>query len=191
MASGSPDFDALVQRVRELETHNQRLRALGIAIFTLFCGVILMGQSGSAPRVLEAQKFVLKDNDGNVRGWMGSVGKGSELVLGNVNSQPMIRLIVSTDAADLHFFGNRKNGMNLGLEDGNPDISMVGADGSGSVRIGVKDYGPSFALEDTNGSTAILGVTQPEQVATQPAQSRSAASLVLLNKEKKVIWRMP
>jgi len=191
MASDSTDLHAILQRIQRLEAQNRRLKASGIVVLTLFSAIILMGQAMPSARVVEAQKFVVKDSDGNVRGWMGSVGKGSELILGSINSQPMIRLIVSTDAGDLHFFGNRKSGMNLGLDEGIPDISMIGAEGSGSAKISFRNPGPSLTLEDKNGSSAVLGAIQPAQPSALQGQTRSAASVVLLNKEKKVIWQAP
>jgi len=129
------------------------------------------------PRVVEAQKFVLKDAEGNVRGWMGTIGKGSELILGNVNAQTMIRLIVSTDSSDLHLFGSRKSGMNLGPESATPDISMIGVDGNGGAKITFKEFGPSFALEDANGSSIIVGATQLEKSANRRTNLPSAASI--------------
>ena len=105
MRSDIPELHAILERVGKLEAQNRRLRWGNVAILALFSAAILMGQAAPSPRVVEAQRFILKDSDGNVRGWMGTIGKGSELILGNVNAQPMIRLIVSTDSSDLHFFG--------------------------------------------------------------------------------------
>ena len=174
-----------------LEVQNKRLRRWCIAILGIFSTVVLMGQAAPSPRVLEAQKFVLKDSDGNVRGWMGTIGKGSELTLGNVNAQPMIRLIVSTDSSDLHFFGSRKSGMNLGLDSGSPDISMIGAEGNGGAKITFKEFGPSLSLEDVNGSSTIIGAAQLEKSANRKANLTSAASIVLFDKDKNVIWQTP
>src|SRR5258707_1946051 len=106
MTSDIQELHAIRERIRKLEVQNQRLRRVLIAIMALVSFVILLGQAAPTPRVLEAQRFVLKDSEGNVRGWMGTIGKGSELTLGNVNAQPMIRLIVVTDSSDLHFLGS-------------------------------------------------------------------------------------
>ena len=141
--------------------------------------------------MLEAQRFVLKDNGWNVRGWMGTIGKGSELTPGDANAQPMIRLIVSTDSSDLHIFGSRKSGMNLGLDSGCPDISMIGADGNGGAKITFKEFGPSFHLDGANGSSTIIGAAQFEKSTNRKANLTSAASIVLLDKDKNVIWRTP
>ena len=150
-----------------------------------------MGQAAPSPRVVEAQRFILKDSDGNVRGWMGTIGKGSELSLGNVNAEPMMRLIVSTDASDLHFFGSRKSGMNLGLDSGSPDISMMGAEGNGRAGITFGKDGPALTLEDAKEFSTIVGATQLEKPANSGAYSASAASIVLLDKDKNVIWQTP
>jgi hypothetical protein len=191
MIPDTPDLHAVLDRISKLEAQNRRLKKGTIATLAILSAIILMGQVAPSPRVLEAQRFVLKDRDGNVRGWMGTIGKGSELTLGNVNAQPMIRLIVSTDSSDLHFFGSHKSGMNLGLDSGNPDISMIGAEGNGEVRITFKEPGPSLTLEDAKGSSTIVGATQLEKPATRKADPTSAASIILLDKDKKVIWQTP
>lgn len=191
MASDTPDLSIILERIRKLEAQNQRLKKLSTAILLLLSAVLLMGQAAPSPRVLEAQKFVLKDSDGKIRGWMGTIGNGSELTLGNANAQPMIRLIVSTDSSDLHFFGTRKSGMNLGLDSGNPDISMIGADGSGGARITFKEPGPSFTLEDAKGFSTIVGATHLEKPNNRKSDLNSAASIILLDKDKNVIWQTP
>jgi hypothetical protein len=191
MSSGTPDLYIILGRITKLEAQNQRLKKLSTAILVFLSAVLLMGQTTPSHRVLEAQRFVLKDSEGNVRGWMGTIGKGSELTLGNVNAQPMIRLIVSTDSSDLHFFGSRKSGINLGLDSGSPDISMIGAEGNGGARITFKEFGPSFALEDARGSSTVIGATQLEKSANRKANPSPAASIVLLDKDKNVIWQTP
>jgi hypothetical protein len=191
MRSDFSDLQVILERIGILEAQNRRLRRGSVAIFAFLSAVILMGQAAPSPRVVEAQRFILKDTDGNVRGWMGTIGKGSELSLGNVNAQPMMRLIVSTDASDLHFFGSRKSGMNLGLDSGNPDISMMGAGGNGGARITFGKDGPALTLEDAKGFSAIMGTAQLEKPANTGAHSASAASIILLDRDKKVIWQTP
>lgn len=191
MTSGAPDLHALLDRVNKLEEQNYRLKKWGTAIAVLLSAVFLAGQSAPSPRVLEAQRFVLKDSDGNVRGWIGTIGKGSELTLGNANAQPMIRLIVGPDSSDMHFFGARKSGMNLGLDSGSPDISMIAAEGNGGAKITFKEFGPSFILEDAKGSSTIIGATQLENSANRKVNLTSVASIVLLDKDKNVIWQTP
>ena len=191
MASDTPDLAIILERIRKLEAQNQRLKKLSTAILVLLSAVLLMGQTTPSHRVVEAQRFVLKDSEGNVRGWMGTIGKGSEITLGNVNAQPMIRLIVSTDSSDLHFYGIHQSGMNLGLDSGTPDISMIGAEGNGDAKITFNEPGPSFTLKDAKGSSTIIGATQLEKSANRKPDPISAASIVLLDNDKNVIWHTP
>jgi hypothetical protein len=111
------------------------------------------GQAAPTPRTVEAHKFVLKDPQGNVRGWTSTIGKGSELTMGNVKA-PMIRLVVSTDSSDLHLFGfgGPKNGLNLSMDSENPDTSMIAAQGNGEARIAFNEFGPSFTLQHAKDS---------------------------------------
>jgi hypothetical protein len=128
MTAETTDLRDLVERVAMLEKRNRRLERGLIAAFTALSAIVVMGQAAPSPRIVEAQQFVLKDANGNVRGWLGAIGKGSELTLGNENAQPMISLEVSTDSGDLHFYGNRRSAMNLGTNSGNPSISILDVD---------------------------------------------------------------
>jgi hypothetical protein len=110
--------------------------------------------------------------------------------LGNVNAQPMIRLVVSTDSSDMHLFGGPKSGLNLSMDSGNPDISMIAAEGNGEARIAFREYGPSFTLQDAKGFSTIVGAAPAEKTASHKP-GISGASIVLLDKEKKVIWQTP
>jgi hypothetical protein len=190
MTAEAPEVRDLVQRLDRLEKRNRRLNGGLIAALTAFSAIVLMGQASPSPRVVEAQKFVLKDADGNVRGWLAIIGKGSELTLGNANAQPMISLEVSTDSGDLHFYGSRRSGMNFGINSGNPSISILNADGQGGAGITFAKNGPSLKLQDGNGFSAVVGTSEIQNNDRQ-AKYTSAASVTLFDKNKNVIWRAP
>jgi hypothetical protein len=190
MNAETPELRDVVERLNKLEERHRRLQRGLIAALIAVSTVILMGQAAPSPGTVEAQKFVLKDASGKVRGWMGIIGNGSELALGNVNAQPMISLEVSTDSGDLHFYGSRRSGMNLGVNSGEPSISIVDSEGQGGAGITFGKNGPSLKLEDGNGFSTVVGTSQIED-PDRPAQQTSAASVVLFGKDKKVIWRAP
>jgi hypothetical protein len=191
MRSFAGDRAAFEERLSFLEEQNRRLKWGGIAVLIAFSAVLLMGQAKPTPRSVEAEKFVLKDANGNVRGWMGVIGEGSEIVLGNSNRQPMLTLEVSTDSDDLHFYGSRNSGMNLGLNSGDPSISLMGAEKSGAAGIIFRKNGPSLKLEDAKGYTALIGATESENAVNGQTKFTSAASVVLLDNHKKIIWKAP
>lgn len=192
MTSDPSDLHSLVERVVKLEQQNRRLKWGGVAVLAVFSAVVLMGQAAPPPRIVEAQKFVLKDADGKVRGWMGVMATGSELMLGNDNAQPMMRLLVSTDSSNLHFYGVRKGGMTLAVDSGDPSLSIVGADGSGGAGITFGEGGPGLTIEDGKGFSIVAGTAQLKAPAGgEGHQHTSAASVVLLDRNKKVLWRAP
>jgi len=191
MTVETPELRAIVERLGKLEKQNRRLQRGILAAFTAFSAVILMGQAAPSPRIVDARKFVLKDANGNVRGWMGIVGEGSELVLGNDSARPMITLKVSTDAGDLHFYGSRSSGMNLGVNSGSPSVSIQDADRQGSAGLTFGKNGPSLSLEDGNGFSTVVGTSQIENPSDSQARYTSAAAVVLFDTNKKVIWRAP
>ena len=187
----STDQTAIEERLSILEEQNRRLKKGGIIVLIALFSVILMGQAKPSPRSIEAEKFVLKDAHGNVRGWMGVIGEGAELVLGNSNRQPMITLEVSTDSGDLHFYGSRTSGMNIGLNSGEPSISIMGADKKGRAGIAFGKDGPSLNLEDAKGYSAFMGATRLDHAVHGEPRFTSAASVILLDKDGKILWKAP
>jgi hypothetical protein len=186
-----PELSEFVIRLGKLEKQNRRLQRGIIAALAAVTAVILMGQAAPSPHTVDAQRFVLKDVNGNVRGWMGIVGKGSELVLGNDSAQPMISLRVSTDSGDLHFYGSRRSGMNLGVNSGSPSISILNADGQGGAGLTFGKNGPSLSLEDGNGFSTVVGTSEIENASDGQRRYTSAASIVLFDKGKRVLWKAP
>jgi hypothetical protein len=68
---------------------------------------------------------------------------------------------------------------------------MIGAEGNGGARITFKEPGPSFTLEDAKGFSTIVGATQLEKPKNRKADPGTAACIVLLDKDKNVIWQTP
>lgn len=194
MTSDTRELQTIMQRLAQLERQNQRLKWTGVAIAAAFLALWSVGsisQASPATGVIEAQKVIFKDANGKVRGWIGVFGNGSELMLGNDQAQPMMRLLVSSDASDLHFFGSQNGGMNLGVDSGAPSVSMVSAAANGAAGIEFAKGGPNLTLKDRAGFSTVIGATELEPLAGAEANFRSAASIVLLDKNKKMIWQAP
>jgi hypothetical protein len=187
MTFSSNETQTILTRLEKVEAQNRRLKVCGVALATVLSALVLMGQASAPPKVIEAERFVLKDSKGNIRGWMGLFGEGSELTLGNTSKQPMMTLKVSDDASDLHFYGSQHSGMNIGVEIGEPAIAMVGQ--GGSAEIGFSQLGPGLTVQDANGFSAIVGVPKTAGAGDAKVHSPSAVSLILLDKTKKVIWK--
>jgi hypothetical protein len=191
MKCEAPELHAILNRLSKLEAQNRMLKRGAAAILIALSALVLMAQGAPPSRFVEAQKFVLKDAKGNVRAWLGVIGEGSELILGNSDQQPRMSLEVSVDAADLHFFGSRKSGMTLGVNSGKPAISLVDVNGNGGAELSFAENGPGLTLHDAKGLSTIVGATELNTPQNGAAHQISAASIMLLDKDKKVVWRAP
>jgi hypothetical protein len=191
MTNDTAELQDILKRVNKLEGQNRRLKWGGISFLAVLSTFVLMGQAAPTPRVIEAQRFVLKDAKGNIRAWWGLLGQGSEITLGTTNKQPKMSLKVSDDSSDLHFFGNQNSGMSLGLDSGDPSVSMLASASNGGSGITVSAAEPSVVLKDRNGLSAILGAAQLKGPPGTEVKQTSTASVVLLDKSGKIIWKAP
>src|SRR3990172_7128596 len=62
----------IAERLDRLERENRWWKRVVIVILVIVGSVGLMGQTPSGRRVVEAERFVLKDADGRIRGVLGS-----------------------------------------------------------------------------------------------------------------------
>jgi len=64
-----PTMDKLVQRLDLMEHQNRHLKRIGSLVLVVIAAVVLMGQAKSSKvaKVIEAEKFVVRDMSGKVR----------------------------------------------------------------------------------------------------------------------------
>jgi len=65
-----PTMETLEGRLDRVERENRRLKRAGVVALAVIAAVVLMGQA-TGSKVVEAQKFVVKDADGTVRAILG------------------------------------------------------------------------------------------------------------------------
>jgi len=142
----------MLQRLGRLERENRRLKISGAILLLALAAVGAMGQGlpKAVPKVVEAERFVLRDTRGKILATLG------------------------TEAAGL--------------------LALVLSDQNGKTRagLGVGTSGPSLVLRDENSKDrAALGHTALEGTATGTVEQRPASSLVLFDRDGKVIWKAP
>jgi len=123
--------------------------------------------------VVRAQKFELVDAKGKLRGVLSVLSDGSpQLALFDAKGRPRAGLVVLSD---------RLPALLLGDEKGYRARLMLDADGS-----------PGLVLSDEQGNTrAVVGVTNLETARTGATQKTAESSLMLFDKEGKVLWQEP
>lgn len=128
MTSQTPDMQAVLERLENLERQNRRLKRVGLAAAILASSLVMMSQA-SPNRTVEAQEFILKDAGGRVRGVLTAKTGAPRLELRDANG---------IQAATL---GSTSNGATLSLNDPN---------GGAAVALGVTGYARGLSLYDAN-----------------------------------------
>ncbi len=100
------DIGYLCQRLDRLEKENRRLKRFILGVCVIGIALLAMGQTRpvpkSVPRVIEAEKFVLKDVSGKEKAWLQMKDTGPELKLDEVTAKRAA--FTSIGAATMHMY---------------------------------------------------------------------------------------
>ncbi len=193
-----PILNTLTQRLDRLERENRRLKIAGAILLLALAAVGAMGQvlPKAVPKVVEAERFVVRDTKGKVLATLGTEASGlPALVLSDQNGKRRAGLFVLADG-EPHlglFDQNEKRRAVLAvLADGAPALFLADQNGKDRAGLVLDTSGPSLVLRDENDKIrAVLGRAALEATATGTVEQRPAASLVLFDKDGKVIWKVP
>lgn len=193
MNSHPPDLEDLRHRLEKLEEQNRHFKRLGVAGLIGLTLLLVMGQA-PATKIVEANQFVLRDDGGNVRARLFMTAKGSTtMTLPGVTTPVPVTF---NPRPTLALYDEK--GQTDGILD-NDSIIFIKSHASlsnGILSIGDQSAGVlltrySMGLFDEQGFEATLGRTALMTPRTGESQMTSAASLVLFDKDKNVIWKAP
>ena len=213
-------LNTLTQRLDRLERGNRRLKLAVAVLLISLAAVGVMGQVSpkAAPKVIEAERFVLRDTSGKPRATLVVAADGtSGLSLYDQNGKGRLRLYVDTSGPSLAladqngklratlrldadgspgltlFDRGEKLRGGLGLHtDGSPLLGLLDQSGKLRATLGVATSGPSLVLHDENQKyRAVLGHAALKTTAAGTVEQRPESSLMLLDKDGKVIWKAP
>ena len=193
MSPDPHDFHDLRNRIVNLEKQNRRLKRLGAVALIGVTLVLVMAQAPLKRRV-EANEFILNDSSGNVRARLSVANVG-------LNSVPQMVFLDNKGQTNLELDGaNGLLGGSVGIFDqqgGHVGGFLANKDGGHlwlSKREGSAsrtEVGPvSVEISDEEGFSATLG-TGNLVAKTGETHRTSAASLVLGDKDKHIMWRAP
>ncbi|MFQ5804439.1 MAG: hypothetical protein ACE5JQ_16235 [Candidatus Methylomirabilales bacterium] len=165
-------------RLDRLERENRWWKRIGVVALAALVAVVLMGQATlrKVPRVVEAEKFVLRDAGGSVRATF-SLWENRTAALSFFN--------YATKKTVSAILGTRENGV--------PFLYFYDKAGKNRLDLSVSPNGsPSLSLLDKEAEIrAALGSTSVEMTRTGAVVKRPESSLVLFDKDGKVIWQAP
>jgi hypothetical protein len=187
------DFESLHDRVVRLENQNRRLKQLGVA--ALFgAALFLLVAQAPTKKTVEANEFILRDDGGNIRARLFVTEKTTTTMTIPGMTSPMPVTMNPKPTLVLYDDKGQVGGM---LEDDSiaflkSHVSLMG----GVLTIGDQTSGVvvsrySVDLFDEQGFAATLGRKALTTPRTGETQLTSAASLILFDKNKNVIWKAP
>ena len=211
------EWSAVIGRLEKLEKQNRRMKQAGIAGLLFISCVLLMGQAPST-KTVEANEFVLRDSGGKTLGrWTIERGfpkiemyDGEKLqrttfgiagVFGRGAPQPLLQMVdgdtstllfVGTGASNLVFNSNGDNASSvmLGMTLFGPQL-FLGRNGKSKAGLSITGSGPSLDITDEAGFQTTIGNAELETVRTGESHKTSAASVILFDKDKNVLWKAP
>lgn len=165
------------RRLELLERDNERLRRNGVMMLVAMLGMLalsvallvttsLRGRGGGVAEAVEARSFVLRDEDGHVRGVLGfSRDGGPRLMLQDRDGRERLRLTLLPDGSPGLSFTDREGRSRAALGFLSDETTMlVFADRWGRTRavLGLSpDESSSLVFADRNGETRVgLGIEQ-------------------------------
>ena len=243
MSIETQDLCAVLERLVKVEKKNRRLKQAGVAILVIGAACMLIGQASPKARTIEAERFMLLDRNGKMRGGFGTFEDGeTSLSLFDLNEKERAALVLDaagnptfrlggkdgetlldvslnpSGAASLMLFARSgKGGVSVAVDShGTPAVELrdsggdvraslslfkEGAPGlglldkAGRARITVllfPDGSPQIALNDeSTRNRAVFGFSSLVAGRTGEVTSKAPSSVVLFDKEGKVIWSAP
>jgi hypothetical protein len=172
------------------------LATLGLFL-VVWGGQAALAKDNPAPqREVRANSFLLVDKDGKPRADLGLLTDGNPaLTFYDKERKPRAILGVANDGSPVLFFidknGKRRAGLTTSAA-GSPDLKLSDKDGKPRAILGVSVEGePSLILSDENRALAWFGHAGLVNTRMGTVENRPASSLVLFDKEGKVLWKAP
>jgi len=215
MTSDTPELQAILRRIKTLETANRRLRRTALVVIVLAAAGVLGMCQARHGRTVDADRLILRDKQGRIRvevALLYDTGPDGYPVVRLLDKNGIERsglgagvLTMRDEKGSIHAtllddtlqFENGSSGVSVRLgsdighrKGGGGSLWLYGSPESGSAIL-LNSESPVVELSDDKGFTASLGKTLLTIDKTGESRQRSAASLVMSGKDGKVLWSAP
>ena len=218
MSPQQQEWTAVINRLDKLEKQNHRMKRLAALALVSIGAILLLTCQRSPNRTIEAQELIIKDGSGRVRGRWTTDDNGPQLVLFAESRKPQASLGTEFGPFLVLYDTDGKARAKLAVNTlVGPILTFYSASGKGGrsrqtefdrlldQALG-KAFGPKpagtdgvvtdlsesgLAIFDEEGFETRIGRTDLATPRTGETYTTSAASIALLDKEKKVLWKAP
>jgi len=148
---GDATLQNLAARLSRLERQNRWLKIGGLAALAAVGGLLLIGAT-APPKVVEAQQFVLRDENGATAATLTAMQDGPKLILYGAGEKICAALSVTKDGANLQLAdaqGDRR--ALLGVAADGPGLVLLDPDDKPRVTLANTKLGPGMVIVDAKG----------------------------------------
>lgn len=189
-------METVLTRLDAVERANRRMKIVGAVVLVLVGAGLLMAQAKPGKRVVEAEKFVLKGEDGKTRGqWLVNPRGVMKLMLQDKDETPRGEWNVELNGTTRLFLHGKAGTPQVVLvahQSGMSSVSLFDQNGPRGFWDMGSDGSLSLTLYDKDAnSRAVLGTTEFLTTSTGTKVTTSESSLVLYDKAGKVIFQAP
>jgi hypothetical protein len=171
--------EALAVRLARLERHNRRLTVALVVVGIGSSIAVFLGAEPKPPRVVEAERFVLRDDQGRARATLTMNEKAPELALLSELGKPRLTLSAAAQDATLSIRDQGEAVAELKVTPEGPGLKLVS--GKSSVLMGILPAGIGLGIVDRAG-------TPRERLMVTPT---GAPLLDLWDRQGHVLFRVP
>lgn len=182
MAEKTQELSEILRRLAKVEQQNRQLKRIGLGALVLACAMFLMGQAHPS-RIIEAEKFILKDSNGKVRATLGmefkdrptftfidakglpqvalAAGENPFLSLCKGTCESQVQIGTYSDAFGLSIYGKDTGGplhgvqVALGVVKGLPGLNLFGSNTTEQASLDFEAGGPRLVLFHPDGAIAL------------------------------------
>ena len=178
------EIETLARRLDRVERENRRLKRAGVVALAMIAAVILMGQATESKvvKVIEAEKFVLRDGQGRQRAELFAHKDVSGLAFSDQKGRVRIVMGVDKDSQTFHLMDEKQiPRVSIGLDE-KKGSTLLMWDSHQKLRLGlgVTILGPALALSD-----------KAENHRVELTVLLDSPELSVTDKTGKTIWSAP
>jgi len=174
-------------RLEKLERENRRMKKIGI-VGIVFASVLFFSGQAKTNKVVEANEFRLLDASGKERATLHVFRGQPELFIRSLNGESDV--LLGTDTSGPYLVMGPVTGKAAVTLNPN-NLSLEGTVGKLRIALNPEAGGPNLTIEDNEGYSTVLGRSDLPLTKTGKREQTPAASLVLFDKDKKVLWAAP